>query len=56
MVVFVPHRLLTEPAGAVRAADHKPVVVEPVVVGKVNQDAGGAGLGPAASGPAGAAR
>ncbi|WP_167504311.1 ATP-binding protein [Streptomyces malaysiensis] len=53
VVVFVPHRLLTEPAGAVRAADHKPVVVEPVVVGKVNQDAGGAGLGPAASGPAG---
>ncbi|MFD0444111.1 hypothetical protein ACFQ10_19180 [Streptomyces indonesiensis] len=53
MVVFVPHRLLTEQTSAVRAADHRPVVVEPVVVGKVNQDAGGAGLGPAAADPAG---
>uniref|UniRef100_UPI00374D2900 ATP-binding protein n=1 Tax=Streptomyces asiaticus TaxID=114695 RepID=UPI00374D2900 len=53
VVVFVPHRLLTEQTSAVRAADHRPVVVEPVVVGKVNQDAGGAGLGPAATDPAG---
>ncbi|MCQ8189603.1 ATP-binding protein [Streptomyces rugosispiralis] len=53
VVVFVPHRLLTEQTSAVRAADHRPVVVEPVVVGTVNQDAGGAGLGPAAAGPAG---
>ncbi|WP_414084709.1 ATP-binding protein [Streptomyces asiaticus] len=53
VVVFVPHRLLTEQTSAVRAADHRPVVVEPVVVGKVNQDAGGAGLGPAAADPAG---
>ncbi|WP_262704160.1 ATP-binding protein [Streptomyces sp. NEAU-383] len=53
VVVFVPHRLLTEQPSAVRAADHKPVVVEPVVVGTVNQDAGGAGLGPAAADPAG---
>ncbi|MGW7692085.1 ATP-binding protein [Streptomyces asiaticus] len=53
VVVFVPHRLLTEQTSAVRAADHRPVVVEPVVVGTVNQDAGGAGLGPAAADPAG---
>ncbi|WP_240529237.1 ATP-binding protein [Streptomyces antioxidans] len=53
VVVFVPHRLLTEQPSAVGAADRKPVVVEPVVVGTVNQDAGGAGLGPAAAGPAG---
>ncbi|TMU95238.1 sensor histidine kinase [Streptomyces sp. DASNCL29] len=53
VVVFVPHRLLTEQTSAVRAADHRPVVVEPVVVGKVNQDAGGAGLGPAAADSAG---
>ncbi|GAA2351212.1 hypothetical protein GCM10010376_87240 [Streptomyces violaceusniger] len=53
VVVFVPHRLLTEQTSAVRAADHKPVVVEPVVVGTVNQDAGGAGLGQAAADPAG---
>nr|WP_230993768.1 ATP-binding protein [Streptomyces endocoffeicus] len=53
VVVFVPHRLLTEQTSAVRAADREPVVVEPVVVGTVNQDAGGAGLGPAAADPAG---
>ncbi|MBI0298402.1 sensor histidine kinase [Streptomyces sp. PRKS01-29] len=53
VVVFVPHRLLTEPASAVRAADQRPVVVEPVAVGTVSQDAGGTGLGPAAADPAG---
>ncbi|MFE9063377.1 ATP-binding protein [Streptomyces violaceusniger] len=53
VVVFVPHRLLTEPASTVRAADHKPVVVEPVTVGMVSHDAGGTGLGPAAADPAG---
>ncbi|AEM86989.1 ATP-binding region ATPase domain protein [Streptomyces violaceusniger Tu 4113] len=53
VVVFVPHRLLTEPTSAVRAADHKPVVVEPVTVGTVSHDAGGTGLGPAAADPAG---
>ncbi|WAP55872.1 ATP-binding protein [Streptomyces sp. S465] len=46
VVVFVPHRLLTEPTGAVRMADREPVVVEPVPVGTVRQEAGGAGLGP----------
>ncbi|MET8182050.1 ATP-binding protein [Streptomyces sp. NPDC005336] len=32
VVVFVPHRLLTEEAGSVPAADAEPVVVEPVPV------------------------
>ncbi|MFF5582975.1 ATP-binding protein [Streptomyces hygroscopicus] len=49
VVVFVPHRLLTEPTGSVRVADREPVVVEPVAVGTVRQDAGGAGLGPVAA-------
>ncbi|MGP3942796.1 MULTISPECIES: ATP-binding protein [Streptomyces] len=53
VVVFVPHRLLTEPTSAVRAADQRPVVVEPVTVGTVSHDAGGTGLGPAAADPAG---
>ncbi|WP_236257073.1 ATP-binding protein [Streptomyces hygroscopicus] len=53
VVVFVPHRLLTEPTGSVRVADREPVVVEPVAVGTVRQDAGGAGLGPVAASRAG---
>lgn len=53
VVIFVPHRLLTEPTSAVRAADQRPVVVEPVTVGTVSHDAGGTGLGPAAADPAG---